>query len=52
MPHSENPSAVPTTMPVISPMAHPVRQWRVALKRDEVERAAARGERAVVMVVE
>jgi hypothetical protein len=31
VPQSENPSAVPITIPAISPIAHPVRQCSVAL---------------------
>ena len=51
MPHSENPSAVPSTMPVISPMAQPVRQWSVALKATRSSARPLVGRRAMVVVV-
>ena len=35
------PSAVPTTMPSTSPIAHPVRQWSVALKARRSRRGGA-----------
>jgi hypothetical protein len=39
----ENPAAVPIAMPAISPIAHPVRQWRVALIATAVSAAPEAG---------
>ena len=40
VPRSEKPSAVPIAIPATSPIAHPVRQCRVALAAIAVERRA------------
>ena len=49
MPQSENPSAVPITIPAISPIAQPVRQCSVALKASALSAAPSVGQLMVMV---